>query len=518
VTYRFLLIGAVAAPVTLLPVASRTSMPVPETRFSPAPPATIRPADLQQEYRRRREALAAQLSDGVVLAIGAPEPRHDYLSFFQAPSFYYLTGLLEPDAALVMVKRGASVSTTMFVPPRIPAQEVWSGARLGTEGVARLTGAAARPTSQLRAVLDSLLRTGLPLHVIGDVRAQGASGEAGRTLTGDEQLVESLRRRHGGLRVNVANGAVERMRATKSPTELAFIRQAVEITVRAHNEMLRALEPGMNEFELEALIEYTFRRNGAERTAFASIVGSGPNSTTLHYRDADRFMRAGELVLMDVGASYRGYAADVTRTVPVSGRYSPEQRQIYETVLTAQKAAESAIRIGGRWADIDAAANRVIADGLAEMGLIDSPTAEYDCAPGQRCPQFRLYYMHGLGHGVGLDVHDPDRSVGGTFSEGSAFTIEPGIYVRGDVLDYLPDTPDNRAMAQRLAGAGERYRDNGVRIEDVYILTADGLERLSDGAPREVAEIEAMLAQPRIGGRDRHPEVVDWYRQTEPRP
>src|SRR5918999_1824377 len=151
-------------------------------------------------------------------------------------------------------------------------------------------------------------------------------------MPADEQFVEALRRRHAGLRVQAVNNVVEQMRGTKSPTELAFIRQAVDITVRAHNEVLRALEPGMNEFELQALIEYTFRRNGADRPAFASIVGSGPNATTLHYNTNDRFIEPGDMIVMDIGASYKSYSADVTRTLPASGTFSPEQRAIYQLV------------------------------------------------------------------------------------------------------------------------------------------------------------------------------------------
>jgi Xaa-Pro aminopeptidase len=270
-------------------------------------------------------------------------------------------------------------------------------------------------------------------------------------------------------------------------------------------------------------VEFTFRRNGAERPAYSSIVGSGPNSTTLHYRDADRFMQPGEVLLMDVGASYRGYAADVTRTVPVDGTFSPEQRAIYAIVLEAQKAAESAVRPNTSWQQVSAAADRVLATGLARIGLIDAPEATFDCAaPGGRvgtCPQMRLFYMHGLGHGVGLDVHDPDVYLTyGTFQRGSAFTIEPGIYVRADVFDFLPDTPGNRAMIERRRAAVERHRNIGVRIEDVYFLTDTGVERVSAGVPREIEEVEALMREAGLAQQQRRPDVVEWYRATEPAP
>jgi Xaa-Pro aminopeptidase len=518
--YRLLLIGALAAPAALLPLTLPGATPVASTAQElPPRHASTNPADLQQEYRQRREALAARLPDGVLLAIGAPEPRHDYLPFFQEPSFYYLTGFQEPNAALVMVKRGGSLSATMFVEPRVPAQEVWSGARLGTEGVARLMGTAARPAPQLPAALDSLLRTGLPLHIVGDVRAQDTAAGDERPATPDEQLVESLRRKHRGLRVQVVTNIVEQMRGTKSPTELAFIRQAVDITVRAHNEALRALAPGMNEFELQALIEYTFRRNGADRPAFASIVGSGPNSTTLHYNRNDRFIEAGDVVVMDVGASYKGYAADLTRTLPSSGTFSREQRAIYQLVRDAQAAAEREAKVGAAAARMSEAASGTLAAGLARLGLIESPTARFDCeidGTRRECPQLALFYMHGLGHGIGLEVHDPEQYYfGGVIRQGSAFTIEPGIYVRANVLDVLPDTPRNRALVARLRPTVERYKNIGIRIEDDYIVTDRGVEWISR-APREIDEIERLMRERYEGPAARDAALVERYRQAVP--
>jgi Xaa-Pro aminopeptidase len=178
------------------------------------------------------------------------------------------------------------------------------------------------------------------------------------------------------------------------------------------------------------------------------------------------------------------------------------------------------VRPGAGWDDLNQAAEGEIARGLAELGLIDSPTATYRCESprfGNECPQYRLFYMHGLGHGIGLDVHDPDISfTPAGFQEGSAFTIEPGIYVRADALDFLPDTPGNREMADRLRAAVARYRDIGIRIEDNYIVTADGVERVTVGVPREIDEVEALMAQPRLDP-ERQGEIVEWYRATTPR-
>ncbi|CAN5618234.1 aminopeptidase P N-terminal domain-containing protein [soil metagenome] len=469
-----------------------------------------------QEYAARRAALAAGLEDGVLLVMGAQENEQDYLPFAQVANFRYLTGITEPGAALVMTKRGGAVSEDLFVLPRNPEREVWEGARLGPEQARALTGVRSHAVTALPAVLDSLLRTGERLYTPVAL----ASGTALlATLSPEQQVVERLRARHSNLTALSVGPQIQALRANKSPAELDLIRRAIHISVLAHRAAMRTVEPGMNEFEILALLEYYFRRYGAERPAYSSIVGSGPNSTTLHYREADRFMQANEVLLIDAAASYRGYAADITRTMPVNGRFTPGQRAIYEIVLRAQKAAEELIRPGAGWGELNAAADREIAAGLANLGLIDSPTATYACESprfSNACPQYRLYYMHGLGHGIGLDVHDPDVSYTDRgFQPGSAFTIEPGIYVRADALDFLLDVPANRDMIERLRPVVERYRNIGVRIEDDYIVLPSGVERLSAGVPREIEEIEALMRQPRLDP-ERQPELVEWYRVTTP--
>jgi Xaa-Pro aminopeptidase len=362
-------------------------------------------------------------------------------------------------------------------------------------------------------VLDSLVATGAPLFTTTLPAVEVGTGSH---LTYAQQVLGRLRAMHPGLTVRSVQGRIRQQRAVKSDAELDRIRRAVHISVVAQREAMRAVQPGMNEFEIRALLEYVYLRNGAEGPAYASIVGSGPNSTTLHYRAADRFMEAGDVLLIDAAASYGGYAADVTRTMPVNGRYTTEQRAIYEVVLAAQKAAESRIRPGARWAELEEAANHELQQGLARLGLIDAPEATFDCGaagPGAVCPQYRLFYMHGLGHGVGLAVHDPDVSqTDAGFQPGSAVTIEPGIYVRADVFDFLPDSPANRAMVQRLRPVMERYAGVGVRIEDVYIFDRNGVERVSRGVPREIDEIEALMREPSYATTGRRPEMVEWYR------
>ena len=511
---------ASAAALLLMVCAGAAGAQQPGAAAAPGPDAYVVPTlpppavVTREEYARRRAALAGRMGEGVLVVFGADEPAVSYLRFAQTPPMQYLTGVTEPGARLVIAKQGGRVSELLFVLPRNPATELWDGARIGAEGAARITGIESRIAPRLNVVVDSLLGGGGTLYTLS--QPGGGGDERPETRFARERAA-----RRAGLQVAPLDLALATLRASKSPAELDLIRRAAIITALAQRQAMIAIRPGMNEFELQAVIEGTFRRNGADRPSFGSIVGSGPNATTLHYRTADRFMQAGEVVVMDVGASYRGYAADLTRTVPVSGRFTPDQRALYEIVLAAQKAAEARARPGGNLGELQDAATRVIAEGLARLGLIESPQATYECKPQVPCPQVALYFMHGVGHGIGLEVHDPDASYppfGGRFTRGSAFTIEPGIYVRADVLDYLPDTPANRALRAKLGPVVRRFANIGIRIEDDYFVTETGVERITAGAPREVAEIEALAARAGTWNAERRPEIVEWYRAQEAAP
>lgn len=467
------------------------------------------------EYTARRTALVQGLPDGIVLALGASAPAEDFINFFQNSPFSYLAGFSEPDAALVMVVKNGAISgkPIIFVPPSDPAREVWEGHRLGVDGAIARYGFDARPSSALRTVVDSLLAAGAgkALHVVGDYGADRQIKSA------DDQLVAMITGRNAGLVAQSINGRVNSGRAVKSAAELDFIRKAVAITVDAHREAMRATEPGMNEFEIQALVEYTFRRNGADRPGFGTILGSGPNSTTLHYNANDRFIDRDDVIVMDIGAAYRGYSADVTRTIPADGTFSPAQRDIYTAVRAAQAAAENAAKVNGPAEALTAAAQASLSASLARLGLIEAAGATYDCAASgsQQCTQMSLFYMHGLGHPIGLDVHDPGASTGaGNLVPGSAFTIEPGIYVRENLLSIIPSTPRNQAMIAKIRPAVEKYKNIGVRIEDDYIVTPTRVEWIST-APREIAEIEAVMRERWTGPKARDAEKVEWYRTTE---
>jgi Xaa-Pro aminopeptidase len=416
---------------------------------------------------------------------------------------------LEPDAALlILVRDGTILGETLFVNPRDPARETWEGYRVGPVGTMDAAGLPGRSVEELAAIVDSLTANGWNrIHLVGDI---SFSEEILNDVT---QRVEGiLGTPRAGVQVTSASQIVNEMREAKSEAELGLIRRAVEITVRAHEEVAGAVAPGMNEFEIQGLLEYTFRRYGAERLAFSSIVGSGRNSTVLHYNTNDRFMEAGDVVVVDIGAAYGGYAADITRTYPVSGSFTQAQRDIYQLVRNAQEAAAMIARPGVTVSQLSNAATEVLARGLAELGLIESPNAVYEDEGGRQIPQFSLYYMHALGHGIGLDVHDPWPS---TLEAGVPFTIEPGVYVRPNLFDeVIPDTPRNRTTKAAIAAAFERYRGIGVRIEDDYIVTESGVEWITR-APREIPEIEAAMARSWTAPEPRNAEWVEWFRDMK---
>ncbi len=463
-----------------------------------------------QEYDERRTRLMEALGDGVYYFQGAEAPANDYTIWGQESNFHYLTGFDEPNARLLMIKSGEDVREILFVRERNPAREIWEGHRLGVEGAAELTGMESMPISEFETILQSVTR-GAPRVIVAlagpndDETVASLFGQMGRP------------RRFGGGGGDAAVAGIEwispaatlgRMRSIKSSAEIELLQTASTITREAHIAAMQAIEPGMNEFEIQALIEYFFRRYGAGRPGFASIVGSGPNSTVLHYNSNDRFMGPDDMLVMDIGAEYDRYTTDITRSVPVSGKFSTEQREIYEVVLEALLAAEEMAReIGVSQRDLSREANRVLAAGLARLGLIESADATL---PGSQQPQYRLFVLHGLGHGIGLNVHDPNSP---TVEIGYAFTLEPGLYIREDALDRIGEGPEADELRERLRPVIMRYKDIGVRIEDSYAYTDEGLVRLSAGIPRTADEVEATMADESFANRHRLEELVERYKK-----
>lgn len=395
----------------------------------PVEPALVEPrGDLPAECSRRRIALAAAVGEGVVFARAAPE---DELGlFFQQDDFYYLSGVEIPDIALALRVdgSGALADEVLFLPPHDPMHETWNGARLA-------------PGRQAEKATG--FRRTAPLSELGAVLAGWAPATIHKVSARQEQeLPEDAAIDEGTVR-----HALSTLRLVKSPYEIDCLKNAIEITGAALYAAAAQVGPGVPEYRAQGALEGAFLMLGAERPGFASIFGSGPNSVTLHYNRNRRTMLDGELIVMDVGAKYRYYCADVTRTLPVGGTFTPRQREVYEVVREAQTVAAEAARPGMTMAQLDEIARAVI----TERGF----------GPG------RKYFKHSLGHWIGLDVHD----VGGRapIEPGTLFTIEPGIYIVEEQL--------------------------GVRIEDDYLMTEAGAVRLSTRFPSDPDEIEALMAR-----------------------
>ncbi|MEO7041378.1 MAG: aminopeptidase P N-terminal domain-containing protein [Gemmatimonadaceae bacterium] len=452
------------------------------------------------EFAARRDSLAARLGTGVVIAFGGRTPVTDFGPFYQLPAFHYLTDFDEPDAAFVMIVRDGRAESTLFLSPVDPRKAFYYGRRPDSTTVVTTLGVGARSFATLEGVTDSLAGTGLPIYTLADFG--DADFAAQDSLTRGLMFMRSLVARHPGLEIRDAHPIVDQLRARKSAGEIALLMRAAEISSVGHRAVLSMPEP-QHEYEMQAVLEYNFLRLGGARPSYGSIVGGGKNSTQLHYmldRDA---IRPGDVVVMDAATEYKGYAADITRTVPVSGKFTPDQRVIYQLVRDAQSAAERNSKPGMSAPAATDSAIAVRSVGLAKLGLIESVDATFDppwkvdcVAAPATCKQSMLWMIHGISHGLGLAVHDPAQFYTGDrkFKEGDAFTIEPGIYISTAALAALPDTPKNRALIAHVRSKVERYNNIGVRIEDDYVITAKGLERMSS-APREIDEIEAIMSK-----------------------
>ncbi len=401
----------------------------------------------------RRAALFEMLEPGIVL-IRSADPRPSFLhpqdtDFRQNNNFYYLTGLEEPNSWLVMFKTEAGPGkAVLYLPERNPLSESWTGPRLGpgAEAVRRTGITEVRPVTEFEEEVVARLRSGWALQEYKWLYLQMGQ-ETAETEELVELALESMRT------ISDVGPLLAELRVVKDSVELARLRRAIEITAEAQREAMKAVRPGMHEYELEAVIEYVFHARGAERVGYPSIVGSGPNSVILHHNKNRRRMEEGELVVVDVGAEYGYYTADVTRTFPVSGKFTERQRAIYELVLGTQKTVIDSIRPGIRVAQLEQFARRYMrehSDGLCGDKSCDR------------------YFRHGLGHWIGMDVHDVG-GYGRLLEPGMVLTIEPGIYLAEESL--------------------------GVRIEDDVLVTEDGHEVLSAGAPKTVEEIEALMRE-----------------------
>ncbi len=496
-------------------------------------------------HQSRRDSVMAVLPlEAVAVFLSAPERNRNNdvnYEFRQSSDLLYLTGAHEPGSVLILAPGGipldgGSVTELLLVPPRDPNREIWTGRLFGPERAAAQLGIAAVMSShRYEEILAPLLADSsrrlyhLPLpdgvdeattlhdqvgllelggRVLAppdDPMARFAAArmlasttrqafQSNQRLLGQrlgpepfegsdlrdayyafveaQSLEDWLAWKRDHLDLRYADGTtlaarLAELRTAKTDEEVALLDRAIDITAEALREAIKSIEPGMYEYEVEAVVEFVFHRNGAASPAFPSIVGSGENSVILHYESNRRQMQAGDVVVMDVGAEYQWYSADITRTVPVSGTFSPEQRAIYEIVLSAQEAGIAAARAGLPFGGVHLAAFRVVADGLRELGLVDGDEG------------VRRFFMHGTSHYIGLSLHDV-----GTYGDlvpGATITVEPGIYISA-----APDIDP-------------RWWNIGVRIEDDVLVTDGDPVLLSAGAPRTVADIEALMREQGLG-------------------
>jgi Xaa-Pro aminopeptidase len=386
-------------------------------------------------------------------------------SFYYSRNFYYLTGLNEPEAYLVMYSspesptffqmRDQSLNPTqqiLFVMPQNKTRTSWDALPLGIKAAKKTLGFNdARSSKGFQEYLERILMGKRDIIYMDYKRSQGLMAP----LTSDEQVFKKARDKGASFALSSPNKILTEMGRVRSQTEIALIKKAVNITAQAQLAAMRSIKPGMLEYQLQAIVEYVYTTNGAQASAFPSIIGSGPNSCILHWGLNSRKMKSGDIVVVYIGAEYNLYGADITRTIPVSGKFSNRQKEVYEIVLTANETAINMVAPGVVFKDISNKAAEIVGEGLAKLGLIKDKK------------KYRKYYFHGLGHPIGLRVGGWSRM--GILEPGMVITIEPGIYIREESL--------------------------GVRIEDDVLVTETGCEVLSRHVPKTIAEIEELMRQ-----------------------
>jgi Xaa-Pro aminopeptidase len=432
-----------------------------------------------QIYRTRRNAVLKSMRErsggGLALVPTAAEVarNRDSLYPFRHDSyFYYLSGFPEPEAVIALVAAPEGDRHVLFCRERNEEREIWDGFRYGPDAAREIFGFdEAHPISALPEKLPEFASDRPALFT-----------PLGLFEPWDRKVSELLNDVRNRVRTGVAapdevvdvRATLDTMRLVKDEHELALMRRACAISSAAHRRAMRAARPGLYEYQVEAELVHEFLHEGAQAVAYNSIVASGPNACVLHYRENDRQMADGDLLLIDAGCEFQGYASDITRTFPVNGKFSGPQKAVYEIVLAAQLACIEAVKPGAPFHDYHHVAERVLAQGLIDIGLLHG-TLDAVLESGS----YKQFYMHRAGHWLGMDVHDAGlyqvRGESMLLAPGMVLTVEPGAYIRP------------------AANVPERFWNIGVRIEDDVLVTADGIDNLTAGAPKTVADVEAAV-------------------------
>ena len=432
----------------------------------------------QEEFARRRKSLVGMLQEGAIVIIAnAPEKirnRDVFYPYRPDSDFYYLTGFGEPESVAVIIPDRQQGEYLLFCRESDTGAEIWNGTRAGLSGACDDFGAEdAFPITDIDDILPGLLENKKRIYysmgryqnfdqkLINWVSQVGSMGRSG--IHAPDQFLSLSR-------------IIHEMRLYKSEAELELMKKAADISANAHLAAMKVATVGIKEYQIEAELTGAFLAEGSRSPAYPSIVGSGKNACILHYTDNNDVLRDGDLVLVDAGAEYEFYAADITRTYPVNGVFSTEQRQIYEIVLRAQCAAIDQVKPGNSWDNPHSAAVEVITEGLVELGILEGDVEDLIGLEA-----YRPYFMHRTGHWLGMDVHDVgDYKVGDQWrplEPGMVTTIEPGLY-----------------LSSGIVGLDSRWFDIGVRIEDDVLVTDDGCEVLSHAVPKTISEIEDVMS------------------------
>jgi Xaa-Pro aminopeptidase len=433
----------------------------------------------KKEFARRRRAIMEDMGEGSIAILPAAPVRArnrdvEY-PYRQDSDFYYLTGYEEPDAVAVLVPNRKRGEFVLFCRERDPEMELWNGVRSGLEGACADYGADdAFPIGDIDDILPGLLENQSRVYY-----AMGYYSDF------DQRMIGWVNRVRTRSKAGVSSPAefialdnvLHEMRLVKSRAEVRAMTQAMEISSDAHVRAMAVCRPGMTEFEIEAELNYAFTRGGSRRVAYPSIVAGGANACVLHYTENRDTLKDGDLLLIDAGAEYDYYAADITRTFPVNGRFSKAQRALYELVLEAQQAAIEQVRPGNHWNAPHEAAVQVLAEGMVALGLIKGRASTVI-----KKGRYRKFYVHRTGHWLGMDVHDVgDYKIGGEWrvlEPGMVMTVEPGLYVAAG----------DKQVARK-------WWNIGIRIEDDVLVTRDGNRVLTGAVPKSIDEIEATVGQ-----------------------